>query len=92
MTYEIRYYNDEANYYVLVATCAELDEARALRGMSGDLVVDAATNVVAADPRWLWDWEKTAPDSYARHNLGRHRPGTRLAVRSDPDRPSWRLR
>lgn len=76
MTYEIRYYQDWSNRYILHATCSTLDEARALRAVSGDLVVDAATDVVVADPSWLWDWEKTDDSSYSRKNLGRHRPGT----------------
>jgi hypothetical protein len=76
--YEIRYYQDWSwsKRYVLLATCATIDEARALLGVSGDLVVEASTNVVVSDPRWLWDWEKTEPKAYARNNLGLHRPGT----------------
>ena len=74
--YEIRYYQDWNSQYILIATCASLDEARELRKVSGDLVVDSTTNVVVADPRWLWDWETKAEHSYARQHLGRHRPGT----------------
>lgn len=74
--YQIRYYRDLDDDYVLLATCTTLDEARDLRKVSGDLVVDAETNTVVADPQWLWDWEKTDPQSYAQHYLGRHRPGT----------------
>lgn len=74
--YEIRYYQDWSSCYVLLATCDSLDEARELRKVSGDLVVEQATNTVVADPCWLWDWEKHDPSAYARQNLGRHRPGT----------------
>lgn len=76
MRYEIRYYRDLDHDYVLLATCATLAEARELRAVSGDLVVDAETNTVVADADWLWDWEKTDPQSYAHCNRGRHRPGT----------------
>jgi hypothetical protein len=74
--YEIRYYQDWSNRYLLLATCASLDEARELRKVSGDLVVDGATDTVVADPQWLWDWEKHEPGAYACRNLGQHRPGT----------------
>ncbi len=74
--YEIRYYQDLTGRYVLLATCASLEEARALRIVSGDLVVDGTTDVVVADPQWLWDWERCDPNAYARRQLGKHRPGT----------------
>lgn len=73
--YEICYYQDWSSRYILLATCSSLDEACALRKVSGDLVVDSATDTVVADPRWLWDWEKHDPRAYARRNLGQHRPG-----------------
>lgn len=74
--YEIRYYQDWSSRYVLLATCDSIDEARELRKVSGDLVVESATDTVVADPCWLWDWEKQNPGTYARQNLGQHRPGT----------------
>lgn len=73
--YEIRYYQDHSKRYILLATCSSLDDARELRKVSGDLVVDS-TDTVVADSRWLWDWEKADPSSYAHQNLGQHRPGT----------------
>jgi hypothetical protein len=79
MKYEIRYYRDSDNDYVVLATCDTIEQARDLRVVSGDLVVEAATNTVVADPSWLWDWEKTDPGSYARHQLGRRRPGRVVA-------------
>ena len=75
--YEIRYYQDWSSRYVLLATCSSLDEARELRKLSGDLVVDSTTDTVVADPQWLWDWEKHDPRAYAHQNLGQHRPGWR---------------
>jgi hypothetical protein len=78
MKYEIRYYQDRSSYYVLCATCETIAEARELRAVAGDLVVEAATDRVVADPSWLWVWEKTSPGAYARNNLGRHRPGVEL--------------
>jgi len=74
--YEIRYYQDWSSRYILLATCASLEEARELRKVSGDLVVNSTTDMVVADPQWLWDWEKHDPRAYARQNLGQHRPGT----------------
>ena len=74
--YEIRYYQDWSARYIVVATCDALDKARDLRKVSGDLVVDCSTNIVVADPCWLWDWEKADARAYARQNLGKHRPGT----------------
>jgi len=73
--YEIRHYRDANDRYVLIAICCSLEAARELRKVSGDLVVDSATDVVVADPQWLWEWERS-PRSYASQNLGRYRPGS----------------
>jgi len=78
MMYEIRYYCDYDDRYVVIATCATIGEACARRQVSGDLVVDAATDIVASDSSWLWDWERDT-SSYARCQLGRHRPGQRIS-------------
>ena len=79
MMYEIRHYQDWSSRYLVIATCGTIDEARELRCVSGDLVVENATDVVVDDLRWLWDWERIAMNSYARQNLGCHRPGKRIA-------------
>jgi hypothetical protein len=77
--YEVRYYCDYDDRYVVIATCETIESAGRARQVSGDLVVDAATNVVASDSSWLWDWERDDTTSYARHHLGRHRPGQRIS-------------
>jgi len=74
--FEIRYYCDYDDRYVVIATCETIDEASNLRQVSGDIVVNAATDIVVADSRWLWEWEHQS--SYARRQLGRHRPGQRI--------------
>lgn len=51
-----------SGYYREAAT---LQEARRLRSASGDLCFDSDGNIVQ-DPAWLWAWETTHPDSYAR--------------------------
>lgn len=72
--YELRYYNDGTNQYVLLWTAATVDELATKRVVSGDLIVDAETEIVVDDPSWLWPWEHTRPN-YARSQLGKHRPG-----------------
>lgn len=42
-----------------------IESAAAARAVSGDLVTDQ-TGKVVNDERWLFDWEKTRSDSYAR--------------------------
>ena len=78
-SYEIRYYCDYDNRYVVIATCETIAEAVDRRQVSGDLVVEAAIDIVVSDPCWLWDWERDASNYiYARQQLGRHRPGQRV--------------
>lgn len=43
-----------------------LEDAKAAREVSGDLVVNRRTGKVVNDEAWLWDWEKAKPDCYAR--------------------------
>ena len=76
--YEIRYYCDYDDRYVVIATCATIDEAHDLRQVSGDLVVDADTNIIVSDSCWLWEWERLRPSAYACQQLGKHRPGQRI--------------
>jgi hypothetical protein len=78
MTYEVRYYQDWSSRYVVIATCASIDEARSRRQLSGDLIVDVASDKVVLDPSWLWDWECDNHASYAYQQLGHHRPGKRI--------------
>jgi hypothetical protein len=43
-----------------------LEEAKALRAVSGDLVVDSVTHEVVKSDVWLFDWELIKLDCYAR--------------------------
>ena len=42
--FEVRYYCDYDDRYVVIATCATIVEAQEQRKVSGDIVVEAATN------------------------------------------------
>lgn len=52
-----------------VGTCNTLEEAKALRAVSGDLVVDALTGDIVTDTGWLWDWELQDEASYAQRAI-----------------------
>ncbi len=43
-----------------------LEEAKAARKVSGDLIVHRRTHLVVDDESWLFDWEKSDPNYYAR--------------------------
>ena len=43
-----------------------LHEARNARVVSGDLVVHAMSGKIVKSETWLWEWERTAPESFAR--------------------------
>jgi hypothetical protein len=79
-TYEIhhrRWLNTPRDYIIVGKHWffTSLEEARAARQVSGDLVVHRRTGKVVDDPTWLFDWEKTDPNCYAqkaiRHDAGR---------------------
>ena len=78
--FEIRYYNDYSHCYVVINTAATIEQAASLRQVAGDLVVDRATDVVAADPSWLWPWEQDNGAAYAYQHLGRHLPGRKIST------------
>jgi hypothetical protein len=78
--FEIRYYNDCTHCYVVINTAATIAEAGPLRQVSGDLVVDVVTDIVVADPIWLWPWEQSNGAAYAYQQLGRHLPGRKIST------------
>jgi hypothetical protein len=80
MMFEIRYYNDHTRRYVVINTATTIEQAVPLRQVAGDLVVDVATDVVVADPIWLWPWEQDNRAAYAPRHLGRHMPGQRIST------------
>lgn len=43
-------------------------EARKLREVSGDIVVDATTRKIIPNKAWLWQWERDDPTTFA-HRL-----------------------
>ena len=48
-----------------------LQEAKALRKVSGDLVFMAISGVIVPSQNWLFDWEKDKPDCYAQQCINR---------------------
>lgn len=68
--FEVVHKRDEPRWrsrglFVTIGRADDLDEARGLRLVSGDIVVCAGTDRVVKDPSWLWEWERADPDSYA---------------------------
>lgn len=58
MKYGIIYMRDSYPYhYKIMKTCRTLQEAKLLRAVSGDLVIDLKTRKIVVDYDWLWDWE-----------------------------------
>lgn len=54
------------DFVVIGSGFRTLEEARAVRAVSGDLVVYMGSNLIVRDPAWLWDWEKKKnPNNYA---------------------------
>ena len=78
--FEIRYYNDYSRCYVVINHCTTIEQAGPLRQVSGDLVVDRSTDIVVADPIWLWPWEQGNGAAYAYQHLGRHLPGRKISA------------
>jgi hypothetical protein len=76
--FEIRHYYNDHSCYVVINTVTTVEQAGALRRVAGDLVVDSATDIVVADPRWLWPWEQDNRAAYAYQQLGRHLPGRKF--------------
>ena len=54
------------NNFTIIADNLSLPEAKRLRVVSGDLVVNQKTKKVVQSDYWLWDWEKKDPSCYAR--------------------------
>jgi len=67
--YEIHYrrgYDTPRDYCVIARNIPSLREAGLLRICSGDLVVHARTLITVDSDEWLYDWEKSNPDCYAK--------------------------
>ena len=62
-----RFLHDQKDYVMLLGgqMFSTLEQARDARQVSGDLVVGAGTTEVVRSTRWMWDWEKADPISYA---------------------------
>lgn len=43
-----------------------LSEAKAMRYVSSDLVIDSTTNKIVCSEEWLFDWEKEDSNSFAK--------------------------
>jgi hypothetical protein len=71
--YEVRFVNDHHPWHSFKRTTGvtSLLMAAEARVVAGDLVVDTFTGKVCEDTRWLWDWEKENPASYARGMMGK---------------------
>lgn len=67
MRYQIRHGCGPTS--LLMGKATSLEDAKAKRVVSGDLVF--LDGKVCSDPSWLWDWEKADPDSYAKRCLER---------------------
>jgi hypothetical protein len=57
-------------YRILSERHKTLEDALNARVCSGDLVVHSDTNCIVANDGWLWDWEKSKPESYANRMRG----------------------
>jgi hypothetical protein len=52
--------------FTFVGGCDTLEEAKKLRKVSGDIVIDPKKVSIVKDEAWLWDWEKEKKEaSYA---------------------------
>jgi len=60
-----RYYYLNNDFSTIARGFRSLEEAKAAREMSGDLVVESVTDSIVTDKSWLWDWEMNDPTSYA---------------------------
>lgn len=59
--YEIhhrRFFHSRRDFARIASGVPTLEEAKARRQVSGDLVVHADTYEVVKSDEWLWDWEK----------------------------------
>lgn len=61
-----KYYDTTDIFQEVVVGIRSLAEAKNLRSVSGDLVVNQETNKVVSGADWLFDWEKSDPNCYAR--------------------------
>lgn len=66
-TYDVVYWREDSKYRKLyVATrLTSLVHAKALRRVTGDLVVYSGTDKVVPNQAWLWSWEKDDETNYA---------------------------
>ncbi len=60
-----RYHNRTGDFSSIASGLKTLEEAKQARAVSGDLVVESATDRIVTDKSWLWDWEREDPTSYA---------------------------
>jgi hypothetical protein len=56
---------DPLNCAVICKRCPTIAYARAMRRVSGDIVVHSDTHEVVKDFGWLWEWELLDKNSYA---------------------------
>jgi len=52
-----------------VMSAKTIEDAKALRYASGDLVFSAQTRKIVHDRSWLWDWEKGQENCYAQRAI-----------------------
>jgi hypothetical protein len=71
-----KYYNTPLEFVIVGKAWffTSLEEAKAARTVSGDLVVNRRTGKVVNDAAWLWDWEKAKPDCYAQKAMRHDNP------------------
>lgn len=60
-----RYHFRTGDFTLIKRGLPTLAEAKAARAVSGDLVVESATDRIVTDKSWLWDYELADERSYA---------------------------
>lgn len=60
-----RFYTRTGDFTPIKRGLLTLAEAKAAREVSGDLVVESATDRIVTDKSWLWDYELADERSYA---------------------------
>jgi len=64
-----RWFNRPDDRQVIAEHLPTLEDAKALRFLSGDLVVYDGTDEIVPLLDWLWGWEKLDPHCYAQQAI-----------------------